>query len=119
MRDISNKTHRAEHEIYSFCAKERDLGNIGQMRKSKIRWEGVGVGVGGGAAPLNCLASNMIASLTFKNTVDLSNVHIKGVRFLKDWGNGGEGRGRSAVWENNFSIRENGKNVFPNDTQMR
>lgn len=83
MRDISNKTHRAEHEIYGFCAKERDLGNIGQMRKSKR---------GRRAALLNWLKHDCLTN--FKNAVDLGNVHTRSVGFLKGCGEGGGEEGQ-------------------------
>lgn len=108
MRALSNKTHRAEHEIYSFCAKERDLGNIGQMRKSKRRrWRG-----GGNSSQLLCLKCNRLTN--FENTVHLSYVHTRGVGFLNGWREAGGEEGQQFGKKKNFRIRENGKNVGHN-----
>lgn len=64
---------------------------------------------------LLCLKHDCLTN--FQNTVGLSYVHTRSVRFLQEVEEG-RGRGRSAVWEHNSRIRENGKNVghniFPN-----
>lgn len=59
---------------------------------------------------LLCLKHDCLTN--FQNTIDLSNVHTRSVRFLKGWER--EGGGRPAVWKHNFGIRENGKNVGHN-----
>lgn len=47
-----------------------------------------GWGVGGNASLLLCLKRDCLTN--FKNTVDLSYVHTRSVRFLKGWRKAGE-----------------------------
>lgn len=64
----------------------------------------------GNSSQLLCLKKSDCLTNS-QNTVDLSNVHTRSVRFLEVGGVEGrrERRGRSAVWKHNLRIRETGK----------
>lgn len=105
MRDISNKTHWAKHEIYSFYAKERDLGNIGQMRKERGEEEE------GRSPQLLCLKHDCLTN--FQNTVDLSNVHTWGC-WVSERAEAGRGEEGQQFGSRTSASEKNGKNVAHN-----